>query len=91
MPNITVYSQPSCPDCNRAKMMLYRSKLPFQEVNVRNDEDAFAMLMDAGFKVSPVIYLDDEPLGTITDLEMALRSGELLRRMAGPVNQDDGG
>ena len=59
MPNIKVYSTPTCPYCIRAKNYLKEHNIPFQDIDVASDENGLAeMIKISGQMGVPVILID---------------------------------
>lgn len=52
---ITVYSKPSCVQCDQTKRYLDRQHIPYVTVDVTQDEDAYTRLVAAGFSSVPVV------------------------------------
>lgn len=52
---ITVYSRPSCSQCQLVKEWLNHHHVEFKEVNVDKDQNVIRRLVDAGFTRLPVI------------------------------------
>jgi glutaredoxin len=59
---ITVYSKPNCPYCDRAKVWLEKNDIPYQTINVLEDEMALNFIKEQGHKTVPQLYLDNELL-----------------------------
>jgi len=56
----TVFSQPNCVHCDTAKDNLMDLGIPFEEINVREDEKAFEYVVEyLGYRVTPVIEAED--------------------------------
>jgi len=59
--NVTVYSTPTCPYCNRTKDFLKAHNVAFTNIDVSNDENAAkAMVEKSGQMGVPVIDIDGE-------------------------------
>ena len=73
---VTVYSKPSCPQCEATKRQLAKLGVPFDTVDVTADPDALATLQAAGFLQAPVVVTDDDSWsGYRPDKIRALTSG----------------
>lgn len=60
MMKVKIYSQPTCPDCNRAKAYLDRKGVHYEDINVRKDKKAMEeMAKRYGIRVTPVIVIGD--------------------------------
>ena len=58
--SITVYTKPSCVQCDATKRSLDKLGLKYETVDVTVDELAFDMLVEKGFKAMPVVNAGDE-------------------------------
>jgi glutaredoxin 3 len=79
MSRVTVYSTASCPICVRAKTMLDKWEIVFDEVMI--DADAAAMKEFAevtnGARTVPQIIIDGKPVGGFSELTELHMDGEL--------------
>jgi len=81
--DVKVYTTERCPYCVRAKALLAKRDIPYQEIDVSDDPAKRAWLVEAtGRRTVPQIFLDGEPIGGSDDLHALDRSGELAKRMA---------
>jgi glutaredoxin-like protein NrdH len=55
---VTVYSLPSCPQCDTSKSYLKRNGIEFQEVDLSQDEDAMTYVQSLGYTAAPVIVTE---------------------------------
>ena len=78
-----VYVTTFCPYCVRAKSLLKKKGLAYQEIDVTGDEEKRAWLVQAsgGRRTVPQIFLDGKPLGGSDELHALDRSGELDRML----------
>ncbi len=61
MPNVTIYSTPTCTYCNMAKSFFKANNVPFTELNVASDLEARKVMIDkTGQMGVPVIDLGSE-------------------------------
>ncbi len=76
---VTVYTTSYCPYCDRAKALLRKRDVPFEEVDVTEDAGKRAWLVSAsgGRRTVPQIFIDGKPVGGSDDLHALDRSGEL--------------
>ena len=70
MPKITVYSGPNCPYCMRAKALLQKKGVQFEEIDVRADEDKLneMKLRSGGKQTIPQIFVDGRYIGNCDEL-----------------------
>ena len=60
MIKVKIYSQPTCPDCNRVKAYLDKKGVPYEDINVRKDKKALEeMAKRYGIRVTPVVVIGD--------------------------------
>ena len=78
MPRIRMYSTTWCGYCVRAKALLERRGLEYEEI-VMDDDPAFRqkLLEMTGRWTVPQIFIDDEPIGGYTELWCLERDGRL--------------
>jgi glutaredoxin 3 len=76
---VKVYTTNVCPYCDRAKALLRKRDVPFEEIDVSNDEEKRTWLVAAsgGRRTVPQIFIDDKPIGGSDDLHALDRNGEL--------------
>ncbi len=61
MPNITIYSTPTCPYCEMTKKFLSANEIEYEEKNVANDQEAAKeMIEKSGQMGVPVTDIDGE-------------------------------
>ena len=83
MAEITLYTTDFCPYCVRAKQLLDRRGLPYEEINLARDPDGRAQLMErTGMMTFPQILIDGDPIGGFDQLAEADRSGRLDELLA---------
>jgi glutaredoxin 3 len=77
-PRIVVYTTEPCARCIKAKDLLRRHDLPFEEVNLLKDPVGRKELVAfTGRLTFPQIVVGHEPLGGLDELEQAAESGRL--------------
>ncbi len=82
---VQVYTSTFCFYCVRAKSLLKKRLIPFEEIDVSNDPARRAWLVaTTRMKTVPQIFIDGEAIGGSDELAAMDRSGELARRMAMP-------
>ena len=70
MPKVTVYTKSSCPYCVRAKRLLDRKGVVYEEVSVEGRDDLRLWLAETtGQKTVPQVFVGDRALGGFTDVE----------------------
>jgi glutaredoxin 3 len=76
---VKVYSTSYCPYCDRAKALLRKRDVPFEEIDVSGDEEKRAWLVKAsgGRRTVPQIFIDDAAIGGSDELHALDRSGQL--------------
>ena len=84
MSRVTVYSTASCAICTRAKFMLEKWQIPFDEVRIDNDHRAMREFIEAtnGARTVPQIVIDGKPIGGFDELTELHMDGELDELMA---------
>ncbi|MSW53180.1 MAG: glutaredoxin, partial [Actinobacteria bacterium] len=76
MSSITVYTTNACPFCVRAKALLDKRGLPYEEVNLGRDPETRAELAQkTGMMTFPQILIDEQLVGGFDELSAADRSG----------------
>jgi glutaredoxin 3 len=77
-PKITVYTKESCPFCVRAKALLTRKGVPFEEIPVEGNDELRTWLVEAsGQRTVPQIFADGRSLGGYTDVAALDQEGKL--------------
>ncbi len=83
---VTVYTKQNCPFCVRAKRLLDRKGVAYDEVSVEGKDELRTWLVETtGQMTVPQIFAGDRSLGGYTDLAALDRSGELGRLLAEPA------
>jgi len=79
MPQIIVYSGPGCPYCQRAKMLLQKKGVAFEEIDVRaNPAKLDEMKAKTGGKQTiPQIFINGQLIGGSDDLYALDAAGKL--------------
>jgi glutaredoxin 3 len=85
MAQVTVYSGPNCPYCDRAKMLLKSKGIAFEEFNVRTDPQKFDEMLakSGGRKTIPQIFINGTHVGGSDDLHALQAAGKLDAMLAG--------
>lgn len=78
MATVTIYTTQTCPYCVRAKALLTRKHIPFEEIDVSNN-DALRdeMVKQSGRRTVPQIFIDGQPIGGCDDLHALEAEGKL--------------
>jgi glutaredoxin 3 len=78
MPKVTVYTKDHCPYCVRAKRLLDKKGIAFEEVNVEGRDELRVWLVEAtGQRTVPQVFVDGRALGGFTDIDALDRQGRL--------------
>jgi glutaredoxin 3 len=76
--SVLIYTTPICPYCVRAKQLLHKKGVSFREIDVSNDPEARAFLVEAsGQRTVPQIFIDGQSIGGCDDLYALERAGKL--------------
>lgn len=57
---ITIFSKPSCVQCDQTKKFLDKNNLEYRVFDVSQDKGALLIVSGMGFKSVPVVVTDDE-------------------------------
>jgi glutaredoxin 3 len=77
-PKVTVYSKRNCPFCVRAKSLLAKKGIPFEEIDVEGKDDLRIWLAETtGQKTVPQIFAGERSLGGFSDVDALDREGKL--------------
>lgn len=77
-PKITVYTKQRCPHCVRAKRLLERKGVAFEEVSVEGRDDLRDWLVETtGQRTVPQIFAGERSLGGFSDVDALEREGRL--------------
>jgi glutaredoxin-like protein NrdH len=57
---VTVYTKPSCVQCDATKRMMDKLKIEYSTVDITVDSEAFDMIISKGFKSAPVVITDND-------------------------------
>jgi len=56
----TVYTLPSCVQCDSTKRLLSRQNIEYNEVDLSQDKDAYELVKSLGYQSAPVVISGDE-------------------------------
>jgi glutaredoxin 3 len=77
-PKVTVYTKQSCPYCVRAKKLLEKKGVAYEEVGVEGDDALRTWLVEkTGQMTVPQIFAGDRSLGGFSDVDALDREGKL--------------
>lgn len=78
MNQVVIYTKNYCPYCARAKHLLTRKGIAFEEIEVTfNPEGQQEMIARSGRRTVPQIFIDGAHIGGSDDLAEAERNGDL--------------
>jgi glutaredoxin 3 len=78
MARVEVYTSPYCGYCRQAKRLLAERGIPFEEIDVGEDDDLRAQIIErSGQRTVPQIFIDGRPIGGYEELAALDASGEL--------------
>ena len=79
MKPVTIYTTPICPYCVRAKSLLGRKNVAYEEVDVMMDQKAREEMLarSGGARTVPQIFIGDTHVGGCDDLYALDREGKL--------------
>ena len=83
-PKVTVYTTSYCPYCVRAKALLKRKGVDFEEIAVDGDDERRLWLVEqTGQRTVPQVFAGERSLGGFSDLDALDREGKLDPILAG--------
>lgn len=78
MPRVQIYTKHYCPYCTRAKALLEKKGVAYEEIEVEDDDAKRAWLVEAsGQRTVPQIFVDGRSLGGYSDIDALDRQGRL--------------
>jgi glutaredoxin 3 len=81
---VTVYTTKVCPYCVRAKALLARRGIAYTEVDVTNDPEKRAWLVETtGRRTVPQIFIGERPVGGSDDIHALDAEGRLVAMVQG--------
>jgi glutaredoxin 3 len=82
MPKVVIYSTLLCPYCDRAKHLMQRKGVDYQEIRVDLDHEQMRVMMQRSQRRTvPQIFIDDFHVGGYDDLAALDARGELAPRL----------
>lgn len=87
MKKVEIYSVDYCPYCQKAKELLNSKHIPFTEIDITENEDAYRQDLADIYHISgtvtvPQIVIDGKRIGGFDNLEELNTSGELDKLVA---------
>jgi glutaredoxin 3 len=77
-PKVTVYTKQNCPFCVRAKRLLDKKGVPYEEIAIEGKDELRAWLVEkSGQMTVPQVFAGDRSLGGFSDLDALEREGKL--------------
>ncbi len=78
MPKVTLYTTQICPYCVRAKHLLQRKGVPFQEIRIDQDREQMRIMVERSRRHTvPQIFIGDRHIGGFDDMAALDARGEL--------------
>jgi glutaredoxin 3 len=85
-PEVTVYTTPSCPHCQRAKRLLGSKDAAFREVDLSEDAELRQEMVEkTGCLTAPLVFIGDTFIGGGDELQSLDREGKLDAMLQGEV------
>ena len=82
MKPVIVYSKNYCPYCVRAKNLLSKKNVNFEEINLEGKTDEMMdLIKKTGMRTVPQIFIGDYFVGGFTELNELEKSGELDKKL----------
>jgi glutaredoxin 3 len=80
MPQVVMYTTMICPYCMRAKHLLQRKGVEYEEIRVDRDMEQMHIMVERSRRHTvPQIFIDDHHVGGFDDLAILEARGELDR------------
>jgi len=75
---VKIYTKHNCPFCVRAKALLGKKGVAYQEIDVESDDQLRGWLVEAtGQRTVPQIFVGERSLGGFSDVDALDRQGQL--------------
>jgi glutaredoxin 3 len=82
---VVIYTTKVCPYCVRAKMLLDRKGVAYQDIDVSNDTERRQWLVTAtGQRTVPQIFIGGKSVGGCDELQALDRAGKLEEMLNAP-------
>ena len=87
---VTVYTTPTCPQCEMTKKTLTRGNVRFDIVDLAEDANAMQMVKDMGYVAAPVVVAGEQHwsgfrLGAIQNLIKQIHGDDAKAALKSPV------
>lgn len=77
-PKVTLYTKENCPFCVRAKRLLDRKGVAYEEIRVEGKDDLRLWLAEkTGQKTVPQVFAGERSLGGFSDIDALDQQGKL--------------
>jgi glutaredoxin 3 len=77
-PKVTVYTTAYCPYCTRAKQLLARKGVAYEEIDAQGKDELREWLVEkTGQMTVPQIFVGERSLGGFSDIDALDRQGKL--------------
>ena len=79
MKKIKIYTTPYCPFCVKAKMLLQKKNIKFNEIDLSKNPEKFEEMVSSshGAKTVPQIFIDNKHIGDCDYIHYLEQKGEL--------------
>ena len=78
MKTVKIFTTPICPYCHRAKRLLDTKGVPYEEIDVSDDDQARMSLAErTGMRTVPQIFIGEHHVGGSDELHALEREGKL--------------
>lgn len=85
-PKVTVYTKQNCPFCVRAKRLLEKKGVPYEEIAVEGRDDLRTWLVEkTGQMTVPQVFAGERSLGGFSDVDALDRDGKLDPILRGEI------
>lgn len=84
MPKVIVYTKDYCPYCDRAKELLSRKNIAFDEIHLSSErpQEIEELMNRTKHRTVPQIFIGEKFVGGFTELSQLEQSGELAKLLA---------
>jgi glutaredoxin 3 len=84
MPSVRIYTKHNCPFCVRAKALLGKKGVSFEEIDVEGNDELRTWLVEASGQMTvPQIFVGERSLGGFSDIDALDKQGKLDPILAG--------